>query len=88
MLPHKVTVAPVSHRFTVLSKKKTITIALALADDRMLSRAAASVGFRARNSSGSTSLAPSSSTAKPTSAGIVRALTERGDERELFGGGR
>ena len=28
----------------VLSKKKTITIALALADDRMLSRAAASVG--------------------------------------------
>jgi hypothetical protein len=25
---------------------------------------------------------------KPTSAGIVRALTERGDERELLGGGR
>ena len=25
---------------------------------------------------------------RPRSAGIVRALTERGDERELFGGGR
>ena len=73
-----------------LSKKKTITIALALADDRLLSRAA-----RERGVSRSEFIRQYVARAleqyrrrpKPTSAGIVRALTERGDERELFGGG-
>ena len=74
-----------------LSKKKTITIALALADDRLLSRAA-----RERVVSRSEFIRQHVARAleqyrrrpKPTSAGIVRALTERGDEDELFGGGR
>jgi metal-responsive CopG/Arc/MetJ family transcriptional regulator len=74
-----------------LSRKKTITIALTPADHRLLSRAA-----RARGVSRSEFIRQHVARAleqhrrrpKPTSAGIVRALTERGDERELFGGGR
>ena len=74
-----------------LSKKKTITMAIAAADDRLLSRAA-----RERGVSRSEFIRQHVARAleryrwrpKPTSAGIVRALTERGDERALFGGGR
>ena len=72
------------------SRKKTIAIALTPADDRLLSRAA-----RARGVSRpefvrqhlALALGQYRRQPKPSSAGIVGALTERGDERELFGGG-
>ena len=73
------------------ARKKTITIAPAPEEDRLLSRAA-----RERGVSRSEfirhhlvlALEPYRRHPKPRNAGIVRALTERGDERELFGGGR
>ena len=49
------------------------------------------VGCRGQSSSDSTSPLCSSRARrhpKPRSAGVVRALTERGDERELFGARR
>ena len=72
-----------------LSRKKATTIALDPDDDRLLSRAA-----RARGISRSEVIRPHLALVleqyrrhpKPRSAGIVRALAQRGDERELFGG--
>jgi len=74
-----------------LSKKKATTIALDPEDDRLLSQAA-----RARGVSRSEFVRQQLSLVleqyrrhpKPKSAGIVRALAERGNERELFGGGQ
>jgi metal-responsive CopG/Arc/MetJ family transcriptional regulator len=74
-----------------LSRKKATTIALDLEDDRLLSRAA-----RERGISRSEFIRQHLALAleqyrrhpRPRSAGVVRALTERGDERELFGAGR
>lgn len=73
--------------FMALSRKKATTIALDPADDRLLSRVA-----RERGISRSEFIRRQLALAleqyrrhpKPKSAGIVRALTERGDERELF----
>jgi Arc/MetJ-type ribon-helix-helix transcriptional regulator len=73
------------------SRMKTITIALRPEDDRLLSRAA-----RGRKISRSEFIRRHLAIVleqyrrhpKPRSAGIVRALPERGDERELFGAGR
>ena len=73
------------------ARRKTITIALAPAEDRLLSRAA-----RERGVSRSEFIRQHLALVleqyrrhpKPRSAGIVRTLTERGDDRELFGGGR
>jgi hypothetical protein len=75
----------------VFSRKKAITIALDPRDDRLLSRAA-----RERGVSRSEFIRQQLAIVleqyrrhpKTRSAGIVRALAERGDERELFGGGR
>src|SRR5688572_30006649 len=74
-----------------LSRKKATTIALDPEDDRLLSRAA-----RERGVSRSEFIRQHLAIVleqyrrhpKPRSAGIVRALTERGDERELFGADR
>lgn len=74
-----------------LSRKKAITIALDPEDDRLLSRAA-----RERGVSRSEFIRQHLALVleqyrrhpKPRSASIVHALTERGDERKLFGGGR
>jgi len=74
-----------------LSRKKATTIALDPEDDRLLSRAA-----RERGVSRSEFIRQHLALVleqyrrhpKPKSAGIVGALTERGDERELFAGGR
>jgi metal-responsive CopG/Arc/MetJ family transcriptional regulator len=74
-----------------LSRKKATTIALDPEDDRLLSRAA-----RERGVSRSEFIRQHLAIVleqyrrhpKPRSAGVVRALTERGDERELFGAGR
>ena len=74
-----------------LSRKKAITIALDPEDDRLLSRAA-----RERGVSRSEFIRQHLALVleqyrrhpKPTSAGTVRAVTERGDEREPFSGGR
>lgn len=74
-----------------LSKKKATTIALDPEDDRLLSRAA-----RERGVSRSEFIRQHLALVleqyrrhpKPRSAGVVRALTERGDERELFSAGR
>lgn len=74
-----------------LTRKKATTIALDPRDDRLLSRAA-----RARGVSRSEFIRQHLSLVleqyrrhpKPRSAGIVRGLAERGDERELFGGRR
>jgi len=69
-----------------LSRKKATTIALDPEDDRLLSRAAP--GSR-RLAVGVHQTAPSSGASpKPRSASIVRALTERGYERELVSAGR
>lgn len=68
-----------------LSKKKTITIALALADDRLLSRAARERGVLRSEfirQHVARALEQYRRRPKPTSAGIVRALTERGDVRD------
>ena len=70
------------------SRKKATTIALDPEDDRLLSRAA-----RERGVSRSEFIRQQLAIVleqyrrhpKPRSAGIVRTLTERGDERELFG---
>jgi Ribbon-helix-helix protein, copG family len=77
--------------FMALSRKKATTIALDPEDDRLLSRAA-----RERGVSRSEFIRQHLAIVleqyrrhpKPRSAGVVRALTERGDERELFGAGR
>ena len=74
-----------------LSRKKATTIALDPEDDRLLSRAA-----RDRGVSRSEFIRQHLALVleqyrrhpKPRSAGIVQALRERGDERELFGAGR
>ena len=74
-----------------LAKKKATTIALDPEADRLLSRAA-----RERGVSRSEFIRQHLALVleqyrrhpKPRSAGAVRALTERGDERELFRGGR
>jgi len=72
-----------------LSRKKATTIALDPRHDRLLTRAA-----RERGVSRSEFIRQQLALVleqyrrhpKPRSAGIIRALTERGDERELFGG--
>jgi hypothetical protein len=77
--------------FMALSRKKATTIALDPEDDRLLSRAA-----RERGVSRSEFIRQQLAIVleqyrrhpKPRSAGIVRTLTERGDEGELFGAGR
>jgi hypothetical protein len=77
--------------FMALSRKKATTIALDPEDDRLLSRAA-----RERGVSRSEFIRQHLAIVleqyrrhpRPKSAGIVRALTERGDERELFGARR
>lgn len=74
-----------------LSRKKATTIALDPGDNRLLSHAA-----RERGISRSEFIRQHLALVleqyrrhpKPRSAGIIRALTKRGDERELFGGGR
>jgi metal-responsive CopG/Arc/MetJ family transcriptional regulator len=74
-----------------LSRMKATTIALSREDDRLLSRAA-----RERGISRSEFIRQHLAIVleqyrrhpKPRSAGIVRALTEHGDERELFRAGR
>jgi hypothetical protein len=83
---------PSSHiTFMALSRMKATTIALSREDDRLLSRAA-----RERRISRSEFIRQHLAIVleqyrrhpKPRSAGIVRALAERGDERELFGADR
>jgi hypothetical protein len=74
-----------------LSRKKATTIALDLAADRLLTRAARERGVsRAEliRRQLALMLEQYRRHPKPTSAGIVRALSERGDEGELFGGRR
>jgi hypothetical protein len=74
-----------------LSRKKATTIALDPEDDRLLSRAA-----RERGISRSEFIRQHLALVleqyrrhpKPRSAGTIRALAERGNERELFGAGR
>lgn len=74
-----------------LLRKKATTIALDHEADRLLTRAA-----RARGVSRSEFIRQQLSLVleqyrrhpKPRSGGIVRSLSERGDERELFGGRR
>lgn len=74
-----------------LTRKKATTIALDPEADRLLSRAA-----RERGVSRSEFIRQHLALVleqyrphpKPRSAGMVRRLTERGDERELFGAGR
>jgi hypothetical protein len=68
-------------------KKKTITIALALADDRLLSRAARERGVSRSElirQHVARALEQYRRSPKPTSAGIVRALTERGEPIQLL----
>ena len=74
-----------------LSRKKATTIALDPENDRLLSLAA-----RERGVSRSEFIRQHLALVleqyrrhpKPRSAGIIATLAERGDERELFGGGR
>jgi hypothetical protein len=77
--------------FMALSRKKATTFALDPEDDRLLSRAARERGV-SRSEFVRQHLAlvleQYRRHPKPRSAGIVRGLTERGDERELFAGGR
>ena len=74
-----------------LAKKKATTIALDPGDDRLLSRAAKERGV-SRSEFIRQHLAlvleQYRRHPKPRSAGVVRRLKERGDERELFGAGR
>jgi metal-responsive CopG/Arc/MetJ family transcriptional regulator len=74
-----------------LSKKKATTIALDPEYDRLLSQAAREGGV-SRSEFIRQHLAlvleQYRRHPKPRSAGVIRALTERGDERELFGAGR
>lgn len=77
--------------FMALSRKKATTIALDPENDRLLSRAA-----RERGVSRSEFIRQHLALVleqyrrhpRPRSAGIVRTLAERGDERELLGGRR
>lgn len=74
-----------------LSRKKATTIALDPEDDRLLTRAARERGVsRAEliRQQLSLLLEQYRRHPRPKSAGIVRSLKERGDERELFGAGR
>ena len=74
-----------------LSRKKATTIALDPEDDRRLSPAARERGvWRSEFIRQHLALVLEQYRRhpKPRSARIVRALTERGDERELFGAGR
>lgn len=74
-----------------LSKKKATTIALDPDDDRLLSRAARERGIsRAEFVRQHLALVLEQYRRhpKPRSAGIVRSLTQRGNESELFGAGR
>jgi Arc/MetJ-type ribon-helix-helix transcriptional regulator len=74
-----------------LSKKKATTIALDPEDDRLLSRAAQERGMSRSEfvrQHLSLVLEQYRRHPKPRSAGIVRALSERGNESELFGAGR
>lgn len=74
-----------------LAKKKATTIALDPKDSRLLTRAA-----RDRGVSRSEFIRQQLALVleqyrrhpEPRSAGVIRALAQRGDERELFGGGR
>jgi metal-responsive CopG/Arc/MetJ family transcriptional regulator len=72
-----------------LSKKRATTIALDLEDDKLLSRAARERGisrseFIRRHLE--LVLEQYRRHPQPRSAGILRRLSERGDEAELFGG--
>jgi hypothetical protein len=74
-----------------LSRMKATTIALSRQDDRLLSRAARERGIsRAEfiRQHLAVVLEQYRRHPKPRSAGIVRALKERGDEGELFNGRR
>ena len=74
-----------------LTRKKATTIALDLEDDRLLTRAARERGVsRAEliRQQLSLMLEQYRRHPKPTSAGAVPALAQRGNERELFGGRR
>jgi hypothetical protein len=74
-----------------LARKKATTIALDPDDDRLLSRAAQERGI-SRSEFIRQHLAlvleQYRRHPKPRSAGVVRSLRKRGDERELFGAGR
>ena len=77
--------------FMALSRKKATTIALDPEDDRLLSRAARERGVsRAEFIRQQLALVLEQYRRhpRPRSAGIVRALTERGDEHELFSASR
>jgi hypothetical protein len=74
-----------------LSRMKATTIALSREDDRLLSRAARERGisrseFIRRHLA--IVLEQYRPHPRPRSAGVLRALGERGDERELFGAAR
>jgi len=77
--------------FMALSRKKATTIALDPEDDRLLTRAA-----RERGVSRSEFVRQQLSLVleqyrrhpKPASAGVIRTLSQRGNERELFGARR
>ena len=74
-----------------LAKKKATTIALDPEDDRLLSRAAQERGISRSEfirQHLSLVLEQYRRHPKPRSAGIVRALRERGDESEMFSAGR
>jgi len=74
-----------------LSKKRATTIALDPEDDRLLTRAANERGVsRAEFVRQQLRLVLEQyrEHPKPRSGGVVKALPERGDEGELFGGGR
>ena len=74
-----------------LTRKKATTIALDPADDRLLTLAARSRGI-SRSELIRQQLAlvleQYRRHPKPSTAGIIRALRQRGNERELFGGRR
>ena len=73
--------------FMALAKKKATTIALDPEDDRLLSRAARDRGI-SRSEFVRQQLALALEQyrrhPKPRSGGIIRSLSERGDESELF----
>jgi len=72
-------------------KKKKVTISLDPEDDRLLTRAARERGVsRAEFIRRQLALVLEQYRPhpKPNSAGVVRELRERGNERELFGGSR
>lgn len=74
-----------------LTRKKATTIALDPEDDRLLTIAARERGIsRAEFVRQQLALALEQYRRhpKPRSAGVVRELSQRGDERELFGGRR